>query len=720
MTAQGSTSPYPILPNGDLYDQAQVERYFAMLFGTVDWQPGQCTSILGIGEKGTPREGLFRERQLLAPAFMGAVHGHLKRWAQWHAAGFIVPAVLKPSAAHKGEAKLDDVAALTAIILDIDSGDVTEKAKYVQDRLGRATMVVASGGKTEAGKFKAHLYWCFNEPCEDVERVAAIRKLLAAKVGGDQSFGRATQVVRIPGSVHAKNGQPSLCRILDQCDAEYDFEELADIIEGMPAMPGLPADKPAAQLPGLGMGGMMDFSPRQDTAMAALHRDIAAGGEEMTRWGEFNKVAGFHIREAREGRMTLQAAYEATNGWMLTHMDPPWPAQRFEQEFRGMFDHDLAANGPFPQSSSVRVEAMAGTMMSNPAAELPFEFFGDIQASLTNAWRVRDLLPLAGLGLIYGSPGAGKSFFAVDVALRIAAGMEVDGRTVHSCTVIYIAAEGQRGLRNRIAAWRQKYGIEGDLPFALIPCAVNLLDPCADLSRLIAGIHAQMERLGGVPGLIVVDTLAATFGGGDENTSDMLAYVNNVAKLRDEFDALAVAVHHRPKDVQNDTPRGHGSLMGAMDTIIRVDGDQVRSATVTKQKDGEGGQVHSFQLEVITLGVDEEGQPVTSAVVKYEAARPVKKKLSGAAARGLEALRTACAAHGVPAVREDAWREKWVGQLSDEQQAKPDTLRKAWSRIKKTLRDAGEVTMEHDLWAVAQPVPDDGPMDFSGSAGAGD
>ena len=200
-------STNPIAANGALYDSAQVEEYLSMLFRNVDWLDGEVISLLGIGEKGTAQEGIFRDRIIIPPGFLGLSHGHLKRWAEHHVAGFIVPAVLKPAAKEKGDVTLDKVAALTAIILDIDSGDVSAKAAFVAERLGEPTMTVSSGGKTDTGQTKLHLYWLFNEPCENVERVAALRKQLAAKVGGDQSFGRATQVIRVPGSVHAKHGQ---------------------------------------------------------------------------------------------------------------------------------------------------------------------------------------------------------------------------------------------------------------------------------------------------------------------------------------------------------------------------------------------------------------------------------------------------------------------------------------------------------------------------------
>ena len=165
---------FPLAANGAMYDPSQVDEYLAMLFRHVDWQPGQVISMLGIGEKGTTQEGVVRDRQLVAPGFQGAVHAHLKRWAQHHVAGFVVPAVMHADAhGGKGGGALDKVAAHTAMILDIDNGDVRAVAKYVTERLGQPTMIVASGGVTDDGQRKAHLYWLLNEPSVDIERVAA-------------------------------------------------------------------------------------------------------------------------------------------------------------------------------------------------------------------------------------------------------------------------------------------------------------------------------------------------------------------------------------------------------------------------------------------------------------------------------------------------------------------------------------------------------------------
>lgn len=704
---------FPIKANGALYDPAQAEEHISTLFRYVDWQPGQIISLLGIGEKGTAQEGVFRDRQMIAPAFIGMAHRHLRRWAEHHAAGFIVPAVLHGTAHETGSVKLEQIAALTAILLDLDSGDIEAKAAFAVSRLGAPTLTIASGGVTETGEVKRHLYWLLNEASDEVERIAALRKLLAAKVGGDQSFGRATQVVRLAGTVHAKNGTAAVCSIIGRSASEYSLDELAEIIETMEPMPGVEVAAP--YLPMLSGVGGMDFSPRQDTAIAALHRDIHEGGAELTRFSEFSKVAGFIISEVRAARRTPERAYSDIKGWVLARMQPPWPEARTVQEFEALIRKDIGNHGPFPQPP-------ANWSNVDKGSPLPLEHFADIEASLSNAWLVRNLLPVAGLVAIYGAPGSGKSFLALDMALRIAGGTPIDGRAVQQCPVIYVAAEGQSGLRGRVVAFRKHHNIEGDLPFAMVPCAVNLLDPNADLPRLIETIRGASERFGRDPGFCVVDTLAATFGGGDENTNAMVAYVNNLAKLRDAFNMTVVAVHHRPKDHLNDTLRGHGSLTGAMDTIIRVEAGEPREATITKQKDAEIGAPIFFGLESVPLGHDEENEPVLSAVVKYFVA-PVCESISEAAAIVLLALGDAITNAGGAPVSEKIWRENWRARMPPEM--KDDSVRKAFTRNRDKLSKGGRARLDAGLWAIPiAPAPAPVPigharvMDFSPAAGA--
>ena len=106
--------------------------------------------------------------------------------------------------------------------------------------------------------------------------------------------------------------------------------------------------------------------------------------------------------------------------------------------------------------------------------DLPCEWAGDIEPVLDDLWLVQDVLPQEGLALLIGHPRIGKSSLAIDIGMHVAAGIDWNTRNTRHGTVIYLGAEGQKGLRNRIAAWRKDRGISGSVPFALIPQCLDL------------------------------------------------------------------------------------------------------------------------------------------------------------------------------------------------------------------------------------------------------
>lgn len=132
---------------------------------------------------------------------------------------------------------------------------------------------------------------------------------------------------------------------------------------------------------------------------------------------------------------------------------------------------------------------------------------------------VHGVLPAAGNGVLYGVSGTGKSFLALDWALAIATGQVAwMGREIQAGPVVYVAAEGQAGLTQRIEAWMHANGVTTEPDLYVIPDAVQLLD-LADGKALLEAITA---KIGEPPVLIVLDTLAKSMAGGDENsTQDM-------------------------------------------------------------------------------------------------------------------------------------------------------------------------------------------------------
>lgn len=140
--------------------------------------------------------------------------------------------------------------------------------------------------------------------------------------------------------------------------------------------------------------------------------------------------------------------------------------------------------------------------------------------------------------------------------------------------VIYIAAEGGAGILNRIEAIRRNrpdlMTSAGDGNFILLPTALDLLGE-TDAQALLDAIRE--DGADEKPDLIVIDTLAMTFSGGDESTSqDMGKFLNSCTKLRAATGAHVMVIHHSGKDT-SEGARGSNSLRAATDTEIELTRD---------------------------------------------------------------------------------------------------------------------------------------------------
>jgi hypothetical protein len=258
----------------------------------------------------------------------------------------------------------------------------------------------------------------------------------------------------------------------------------------------------------------------------------------------------------------------------------------------------------------------------------PLIWLSEVQPVLAQAYIVRDLIAAGSAVVIYGDSNSGKTFFVLDLALHIAAGRPWRDQRIQPGLVVYVAAEGGHGIRNRLAAYRQAASWTKGASFAVLPQNVDLLDPLADTGPLIEVIQAAEEIAGQKVAAIVLDTLARVMTGGNENDSrDMSGFIANVDRIRAETGAAVLIVHHAGKDATKGA-RGHSSLRAAVDTEILVEGlDGTRTATVCKQRDMPSGQVYAFTLEPVTVGTDaEDGTAVTSCVVAVTDAPPLTQK----------------------------------------------------------------------------------------------
>lgn len=227
---------------------------------------------------------------------------------------------------------------------------------------------------------------------------------------------------------------------------------------------------------------------------------------------------------------------------------------------------------------------------------------GQVEALPDLQWLVAGVLPAPSFAVMFGEPGAGKSFCALSLSLAVASGTPWLGRETRRAPVLYIAAEGVLGLKLRLRAHRVRFAVPppSDAEMRFLPSAIEIMRP-----DHVAALLQKMAALAFRPGLIVVDTLARVALGADENSaSDMGRVVEGFDALRRETGAAVLAIHHSRKD--GGAERGSSALRGAADVMIRCESVAGVAASgvkleCAKMKDGEAFGTVLASLESVTL-----------------------------------------------------------------------------------------------------------------------
>jgi hypothetical protein len=285
-------------------------------------------------------------------------------------------------------------------------------------------------------------------------------------------------------------------------------------------------------------------------------------------------------------------------------------------EMRAREGYESPQGGPSPRKPKMETEwfnEAADSALNEPANPL-----------------IEDFLDEGALSVFYGDSGGGKTFGALDMAFHVAAGLDWNGKGVKHGLVVYIAAEGGKRIKRRIAALKKRYLDEhgNDAPqplFALVRYQIDLRSSNADLDNLIALVRDAEEKTGEKCVWLIVDTLSRAMAGGDENSPvDMGRIVAAADRFRAEIGAHFTYVHHTGKDAARGA-RGHSLLRAATDTEVEF---AASSLTLTKQRDGELGFQIAFELIDVVIGKDPDGLWIKSAVVSWKAgqmAAPNKK-----------------------------------------------------------------------------------------------
>jgi hypothetical protein len=422
----------------------------------------------------------------------------------------------------------------------------------------------------------------------------------------------------------------------------------------------------------------------------------------------------FEFIEAGGGRAELVALVKAAP--IITTLDQVTMPERLNPILNSVASAVQTPQAPsdFDIAKEFEAEPIKAEEQAKPSKQIQIEHWDSIQDEPVK-WLIHSVIPVGAFTALYGPPGSFKSFIALDIAESIATGRTWMGNEViEQGAVLYICGEGFGGVGARIKACKQHHQTEDGAPIYVIRHQLNLRASVEDFNALMIAIENLVSELGINFKMIIVDTLARAFGGGNENDSaDMGAFITACGRIQQIVqDCALMILHHSGKD-QSRGLRGHSSLLGAVDTeleLLRFDESMKGVITVSKQKDGQdntriGFEMVSIELESAnTLHI---GDAVTSLAVQaselgsFDSAKKDGKGNSGKGKNQrlvMNSLESVVKSKGLlkyiegsqrTVVKLDDWRAELWSKMGCTEEDKT-TFKTVWHRAKMQLIESGQ------------------------------
>lgn len=307
-------------------------------------------------------------------------------------------------------------------------------------------------------------------------------------------------------------------------------------------------------------------------------------------------------------------------------------------------------------------------------------------------------IPEAATAVFAGAPTAGKSLQVVDWMMRLAHGMTWRGNAVQPCSCLYLCGEGHQGIAARLRAWSLQHSPGPSDRYVMVSNRIPAIDEEGQGERVLAAMLDMLaDSKGHPPGLVIVDTLSQAMAGGDENGSDVVPLLNNLAAIRNRFACTTMAVHHLRKQAAKptngerqrltlDDVRGSGAIVGNVDTVLgaeRVAGPDVE-VSVLKQKDGAAGIRSLGSITVVETNVARRnGRIERSAIIVAAPDRQEQSeqmRLAMAAEAMARAVTEALQAMGGHTTSRDAIYGRVSGKTDRKRAGVAEAIARGWLR----------------------------------------
>lgn len=330
------------------------------------------------------------------------------------------------------------------------------------------------------------------------------------------------------------------------------------------------------------------------------------------------------MRQYGMSELEIHAALKVAND---NRCETPLPASEVRRIARDVASYDTDAD----VAADTALGSRAVETLLQGIKEQRKEFYFTSGTSLMSQpspveWSIKHWIPRQGQWLLYGPSGVGKSFLALSIACSIAHGLEWFGNKTKQGYVVYLAGEGNYGMRSRIAAWSKYNGVSGVDNLLVSNRAVDM--DAAGVDAAIIGEIQEILPEGASVEMIIIDTLNNHMSGDENSARDTRAIFNAARNIAIAYDANVGIVHHvgNNEEAQN-RARGSSAIKATMDAQISLkkSGDNIIEIKCTKMKDALEPEPFFGTLEAVDLGwVDEDGENQPGAVFVMSDHEPIK------------------------------------------------------------------------------------------------
>ena len=510
-------------------DREDIAVYLDMVFGYCDGLI-PCRSF---AEKGADSAKPPQNIWISADAAIDKMLDFANRASRQKAACYVIPGTVEKN----GQAKGADIKQMQVVLVDIDTGNTNEKLATLTAHLPEPTMIVESGGITDEGFAKLHIYWKLSEPAEgeELQKLLKLRHHLALCIGGDTHFKSAHQPISVAGSVYYKDGNEKLAGIRKHHNQEYNLDDLIEAAEFLPKPNNTP-----------NTNSFLDFNDKPSIESILTTKVREGGKDEYTRFESLSSVIGYWLRRYHDGIVTEEQAWEEVTSFNQACVAPPWPEDRLKYEAKLLWKKHIEKYGDPKAATQNHAQGIGsfslGALLGD-AAPMPDDIISP------------RLLTPGGILVFGGAPKVGKSDFLLSMFVHLAAGLPFLNFTPpRPLRIFYLQAEIQyHYLRERLQSMQ--------LPDDAVKLAENnlLITPKTDIFLNEDGVKTACKHIEQAftekPDIIAIDPLRNVFDGGGagttENDNDAMIFFlqQRIEKLRNMInpDAGVIIIHHTKK-----------------------------------------------------------------------------------------------------------------------------------------------------------------------------